>query len=204
LPASPPNLHRSFMALLAGNLIAIPGGAIVSLALCQVLFVDFYEEFATHSKRRSEVKAEQLELDAATKTKGPQREQSGQVGDVPMSDSNDLKKPSEDPDEADRLVFPIGFLGVILICDLAFSFLGGFVCTRIAGFARNNHVMLLALFLALWKFQQLLGTVENQVPPLLLTIEMVLVPMASVIGSTFVAEQDAPAEDDDPSDGAQE
>ena len=88
-------------------------------------------------------------------------------------------------------------IGLTILIDAAFCALAGYVCVIIAGFAKNNHGMLMALFIVVWKVQQLVNFVENQLPASLVGVEVIVLPIACIFGASMAGENDTVTEEED-------
>lgn len=201
-----------------GNLVAIILSSVVAFLICQSFFPDFLEEFIAHNRARKAAEKKLVEekeakggagkADQVDDTKDIEKQEKDGAK-LPSNeknnpvDGNEIKPASPDSnkdepskqgkDELDEvplkpLVYPFGYQVTIFICDVLFSALAGFATVSIAGFARFNHAVLLALFLGVWKAQQLLGAAENQLPSTLLTLELIAIPLACVFGASFLFE----------------
>ena len=203
--------------------MAILGAAITSLLICQVAFPDFYQEMNRRTQAKAEKKKDKEPPQEKKKTEKQQPDEKGgpqnvknradgkiDVKENPTKGENEKKGPDEEKqkqkdDEEEKpsdppLKFPTAFLFVVFGCDLFYSALAGFLCVWIAGFARYNHAMLLSLFLGVWKVQLLLGSAANQLPPTLLTIELIACPLVCLLGASLLREPtDDPYAEDQPS-----
>ena len=205
----PINIHRSFAGLLVGNIVAIFVSGLVCILVWSSLFPDFYAQLRQHIKdtknaRQIEQKGvpekktdkdEKENRGKKNKTNENPKEADAKEVDAKMGDSDDAEKPEVTP----LPEFSLAIWATTLAIDLFFAALAGFLCVLIAGFARNNHAILMALFLLVWKVQQLIGFVENQVPPTLVLAEVIGLPIACVVGAALFFPDEGEANKDDDS-----
>ena len=156
------DLPRSILALVAGNLVAIVGSAVIAMLLCSIFFPEFFDRLA--HKGDSEKTGRQVD--------GDQKDQ-----------EQEAAKQNKEQNEPDSV--PIGFQFVILTCDIVFCILGGITCVLVSRSSQGVHAVLLAVVLVAWKLQQLLDVVPNQIPFFLVLAEVVICPIACLIGASF-------------------
>lgn len=205
-----PNIPKSFAALILGNVIAIIFSSVISLLICQSFFPVFFQQFL---ERGRAVKAlEELESNKVAKEGDQQKKESNdkekQEGDIPQKPAaKESEREAEELDEdalaklkeiAEKpLEFPFGCAASFFVCDMIFAAIAGCVCVWIAGNSKFSHALLLALLIAVFKFQALLGFVENQIPKTLLSIELIAAPLACIFGASFQFEPPNSQPDDD-------
>lgn len=191
------NYHRSLFGLVAGNLLAIFISSIACLLAWQIFFPGFVQDFQRSLKNRKHQRA----AEAPDKSASDQPRKRAPDGDAPSkpAEQKQLHSPAGENDGSPResakeanIEFPAGVLGVTIIIDGLFAAAAGYACVRIAGFARNIHALLMAMFLLVWKIQQLTGFVANQLPTSLLVAEAILLPISCVVAASF-ADVDEPA-----------
>lgn len=189
------NFHRSFGALLVGNVIAVFVSGLFCVISWQVIFPDFYDQLREHIQSTKQAKKQPAPRNQEKKAKAV--DELNKVDelrkDEPDKDKQraDEDKPDPNPrqDLEEKIVplpdFHLGIWITTLTIDLFFAAVAGWVCVWIAGFSRNTHAMLMALFIMVWKAQQLFGFVENQAPPSLILAEFIGLPIACFLGASF-------------------
>lgn len=206
---SPVNIHRSFAGLLVGNLLAILASGIACILIWQSLFPDFYQQLRQHLDEQKQVK--ESDPPANKKPDEDRKPDPQKPGDAQKTGQEKNKegaandKQDVDPAGAKKKVTPIPEFSLMiwattLMTDILFAAAAGFVCVLIAGFARNNHGVLMALFILVWKFQQLVGFVENQLPPSLILAEVIGLPIACLFGASMVKLEEQDSGPEDPGD----
>lgn len=168
------------------------------MLICQSFFPDFFQQFLDRS--RAVKTLEESEATRASKESDRQKKETNdkekQKGDVKQTRA--VKHAEKEADELDEdalaklkeiadkpLEFPFGCAASFFVCDMIFAAIAGCVCVWIAGNSKFSHALLLAILIGVFKFQALLGFVENQIPKTLLTIELIATPLACVFGASF-------------------
>ena len=202
--------------LLVGNILALFVSSFVCFFAWQATHPEFFDELLQYNRARKERQKkseepadqkkqkdseagvnpdpkEQSEAEAPL-DKDQQASQKTDQGkkDPEIAGQNDVLQPPLKKPE-----FPITVIGLTILIDAAFCALAGYVCVIIAGFAKNNHGMLMALFIVVWKVQQLVSFVENQLPASLVGVEVIVLPIACIFGASMAGENDTVIEEED-------
>lgn len=211
---SPINLHRSLAGLIVGNLLAILISGVACFVAWQTTHPVFFKKLHEHIQSEKPARPNDSQAASGGSGKNPnaKSQTSGSkasVQDTPDSgppadpsstqppiDSAAKKTPSPKPD------FPLTVIGLTLLIDVFFSCLAGFLCVKIAGFSGNHHGVLMAFFILVWKIQQLVGFVENQLPALLLSMELIALPVACLVGASLANTHQPPVGSEDPQQDA--
>lgn len=182
-----PNLPRSFAALIVGNVIAILVSTVISLLICQTFFPDFFQTFLERGRAVKALKKLESGEDAENqeaKGKGnPKKDDKSRDSKGTALDEGSIAKLREKAEK--QIDFPFGCTVAFFACDVIFAALAGCICVWIARNAKFSHALLLALLIGVFKFQAVLGFVENQIPKTLLTIELIAAPLACMFGASF-------------------
>ncbi len=177
------NLHRSFAALFVGNIIALFVSGLICILIGHSTNPDYFQQLR--------------EFKESQKTK-VEKENKSDKKEEPKSDTNDKEKQeAAEKKSVEKPELPFGLTVLIIGIDLLCAFAGGWVAVQIAGFAKNNHGMLMALFIVVWKIQQLVGFVDNQMPAMLLMMEVLAVPIACIFGAAMAGGNDTFDEDEE-------
>ena len=202
--------------LLVGNILALFVSSFVCFFAWQATHPEFFDELLQYNRARKERQKKSEEPADQKKQKDSEagvnpdpKEQSEAEApldkDQQASQKTDQEK--KDPEKAgqndalqpplQKPEFPITVIGLTILIDAAFCALAGYVCVIVAGFAKNNHGMLMALFIVVWKVQQLVSFVENQLPASLVGVEVIVLPIACIFGASMAGENDTVIEEED-------
>lgn len=173
--------------MIVGNVIAILVSSVISLLICQTFFPEFFQTFVERGRAVKALKKLDDAKDAENQSvqgtgKQNKDDQSADDEDSALDEDSIAKLRQKAEKQID---FPFGCTAAYFACDVVFAALAGCICVWIARDAKFSHALLLALLIGVFKFQSLLGFVENQIPKTLLTIELIAAPLACMLGASF-------------------
>ena len=189
--------------MIIGNVIAILASSVISLLICQTYFPEFFQTFVERGRAVKALKklddGKGAENQSVRGKRKQNKEDQSADDKVPALDKDSIEKLREKAEK--QIDFPFGCTVAFFVCDIVFAALAGCICVWIARNAKFSHALLLALLIGVFKFQAVLGFVENQIPKTLLTIELVAAPLACMFGASFQFETNESQDDGNSNEG---